>query len=1161
MLCAKRILKLLFLFFLKAESKEWCKAKFEYGMPDYAECLSDGGDNITKYMIETIPIVSKGVNLYSNVSIVLSNKYGMKTKEIVISNKTEGPLNKIFSMRTDIGYPEFVHVKLNSPNTKWRCKKIIIWKDYKYWIFDCVGALNDNVSEATYFLSGNKLYTAYVKTGNDIEAGTTGTIEIILLGKNKRSNTKILHEGFTSGKLTKIVFQASDVGPLEDIILSNEITNDPWYCDFVKIKSDNKMYLFNVKSWLGSPYEKNIKINIKSNSVDESVKDIDCHVRGNDLIDTNNLPNLLENKIQIFKIRCPQNCQNTEFGSIEGSGVHPSSTSICASAIYDGTLSPSGGELIVTVGNDIKNYYVYEEKYNELKTIEFNTKADETNFLFYTYQLDSIDNIKSNVRIVDTFGKLSSLGRLEIRINNKWGSICKKGMNFTFSDDSAKRACKDLGFPSGIIIKENCGDINGQNYCAGHKYPFNGAGILCSGNEQSLFQCNMDSASNCIDHHDDVIIQCLQYSSSEVNKDGSIRLVDVTGSPSTNGIGRLQIYHNNVFGSICSEGWIKENEIIACKELGYNGIKQGGLSHKVCNNILGDNLCGPDTEHINAVNLTCTGNETSLKKCKYETHDDIYCSHDEDVVIGCAGSDGDASGFDNTTTGMTKNLLKLEKKPIHPKIELTCTDKILSKADLVNANVGSIFIVSCPENCDEDIGTVKGTFLYTYDSNICKAAIHTGALHNNVADDIVIIISHKMNKFIGTKRNNIESHTFNGISKTFAISIPTLYLLKEERKSNPKTQDELEESKNLKKESEFSYSNIFNKKNQTAVNTSMYVQPTFQWIAPLGFTGFNGEEKDYINCTNLPNEKYIKNLSNFTFIIYFTLSGGDYKWRTLLSHSLCEGISISIDEDNELIIEQNCNPNIIKSKFKPQIGIPYHIAVVFNKPSKIISLYINSKKAVLEKGKYNFTLNGDLIIGRSNDTSTDYFIGNIHLVEVYKFILSEEEIKESFNSAISLEYVDINNKGMGSFSSSHTTTGNNTINKNSKSNKKNIRKTVDGRECITSCKSKSVLNKNLLINTEEINLKCEHDLLSHHFNGKIGSEFLVRCVDNCIKSKYIIKGENNLYTPDSSICKAAIHAGVYIPNKQPGAQTNNDTFIIKIVQGLIEYKSARGHFG
>lgn len=1111
--------------------KEWCKAKFEVGKSDYAECLSDG-DNITKYMIETVPALSSGVNLFSNVSIVLSNGYGLKTKEIPIANETEGVLTKVFAVRNDIGNPEYVHIKTNSENKNWQCKKITVWRGFKYWNFDCIGRLHNTKREATYFLSGNKVYTAYVQTGKDAEAGTTASIEITLLGNEKRSNTKVLHEGFGSGSLKKIRFQASDVGNLEDIILTNHAKNDPWYCDFIKIRSDRKVYVFNVKRWIGHPYESTVKVNIKSDDVEGSAKDIDCHVRGNDLINVDNLPNTLTSRLHIFKVRCPQNCQGSEFSTIEGSSLHPASSSICASAIHDGTISPSGGEIIVTIGSELTNYYSINEKHNNIESVDYSSKSDEKSFTFYTYHLDSIDDIKSDVRIVDAFGKLSSLGRLEIRVNGQWGSVCKKGPHFTFSDDSAKRACKDLGFPNGIYLKESCGHTNGQNYCAGYEYPFKGAGILCSGSEKSLFQCNMDDASNCVDHVDDVMVQCLQFSSNQVIPDGTIRIVDANGSPSTSGVGRLQMFYHGTFGSVCSEGWIKEAEHIACLELGYKGLKGAGFSHHGCSDVAGENLCGPDTERINAVEVQCKGSERNVRDCPHQTQDDIYCSHEEDIVIGCTGEEGDASGIG---LSRSKNLLNLEKKEFHQKIELTCFDKIVSKSELSSAPVGSVFLANCPEKCDEETGVVKGTYLYTFDSPICKSAIHAGALSNNVSEDIVISISHKHKNFMGTKRNNIESHSFTGPTKSFQVSIPTTFILNKERRSNPESIVDT-----FKREKEFSYGSIFDSTEKHL--SSSISRPTFQWIAPTGFLGFNGREEDFVDCTNMPDEKYIRGMTNFTFILYFTLSGGVGNWRTLLSHSLCEGISLSIDDENELIIEQNCNPRVIKTGFKPALGISYHIAVIFNKSTKVVSLYLNGNKTIFDKSNLDFTLNGDLVLGRSSKSSSDYFYGNIHLVEVYKYILSDEEIKESVHRIVYLEYVNIDAVDNAKMSRK----------------KKGVRKTIDGRECVGPCQSRNVLNKELQIDTEKILLKCEDDLLSTKFNGKIGSQYAVICLENCTKSNFQVKGSNNYYTPDSSICRAAIHAGVYIPNKK---EKKDSSFLLRIGEGLLEYPASRGHFG
>ncbi len=58
-----------------------------------------------------------------------------------------------------------------------------------------------------------------------------------------------------------------------------------------------------------------------------------------------------------------------------------------------------------------------------------------------------------------------------------------------------------------------------------------------------------------------------------------------------------------------------------------------------------------------------------------------------------------------------------------------------------------------------------------------------------------------------------------------------------------------------------------------------------------------------------------------------------------------------------------------------------------------------------------------------------------------------------------------------------------------------------------------------------INADCTTTGKLDIFRGDIGSIFLVNCPKNCFESEGSIWG-SGIYTHDSSICKAAIHAGV-----------------------------------
>lgn len=72
------------------------------------------------------------------------------------------------------------------------------------------------------------------------------------------------------------------------------------------------------------------------------------------------------------------------------------------------------------------------------------------------------------MRILDFDGVPSHTGRVEFRINGKWGSVCKKKI----SASAGKMVCITLGYLDGVIKNPNddaykgfCKSFLGKNYC------------------------------------------------------------------------------------------------------------------------------------------------------------------------------------------------------------------------------------------------------------------------------------------------------------------------------------------------------------------------------------------------------------------------------------------------------------------------------------------------------------------------------------------------------------------------------------------------------------------------------------------------------------------------------------------------------------------------
>jgi hypothetical protein len=70
---------------------------------------------------------------------------------------------------------------------------------------------------------------------------------------------------------------------------------------------------------------------------------------------------------------------------------------------------------------------------------------------------------------------------------------------------------------------------------------------------------------------------------------------------------------------------------------------------------------------------------------------------------------------------------------------------------------GNTYACACPAASS---GTLYGTDVYTYDSNICQAAIHAGVLKKGVVGRVLVHVIASPRVFKGTTRNGIKSQVW-----------------------------------------------------------------------------------------------------------------------------------------------------------------------------------------------------------------------------------------------------------------------------------------------------------------------------------------------------------------------------------------------------------------
>ncbi|KAL5491133.1 hypothetical protein EMCRGX_G016364 [Ephydatia muelleri] len=202
-------------------------------------------------------------------------------------------------------------------------------------------------------------------------------------------------------------------------------------------------------------------------------------------------------------------------------------------------------------------------------------------------------------------GSEQYLGRVEVFINGQWGTVCSLG--WTIED--ALVVCRMLGFPSASRA------VNNGIYGLGTG-PVWLSNLNCRGNESSLAMCQYAGLNNTgCTHLQDAGVVC--------SDDLAVRLVNGT-SPDN---GRVEVYHSNQWGTVCSDFWTFSNALVVCRQLGYpTALEAVVLATRY----------GQGTGPIWLDDVQCTGSEPSLSLCLHRPFGTHNCQHWEDAGVRCA---------------------------------------------------------------------------------------------------------------------------------------------------------------------------------------------------------------------------------------------------------------------------------------------------------------------------------------------------------------------------------------------------------------------------------------------------------------------------------------------------------------------------------------------